>query len=64
MGNAVAYSKPSTLETCSGSVRCLMNKNAKCLQHKGACYDSQKGALDAPLLPVHVLLKISWLTIL
>ena len=39
--NAVAYSKPPTLETYSGSVLYFIGYNAAYLRHKGACPDSQ-----------------------
>jgi len=48
-GNAVACSKPPTLETCSDSVLYFIGYNAASLRHKRACHDSQPDPLDAPL---------------
>jgi len=47
---AVACSKPTALETCSDSVWYFIGFNAEYLRSKGACHDSQKDPLDAPLV--------------
>jgi len=48
-GNAVACSKPPTLETYSDSVLYFIGYNAAYLRHKGTRHHSQTDPLDAPL---------------